>query len=65
VWSLKGESISPGRLNVVKIQEIFHACSTIFIGLDTCIEKESESKTCAEKDKCKVWMYIDARDADI
>jgi hypothetical protein len=41
-------------------QEKFHACSTIFVGLDMFLENESESKTLTEKNKSEVCVHRDA-----
>jgi hypothetical protein len=45
---------------MINNQEKFHACSTIFVGLDTFLGKESESKTHAEKKKYIVCMHRNA-----
>jgi hypothetical protein len=50
--SRKEKSISTFvKHNIVINKETFHACSIIFIGLDTLLEKESECKTHMGKNK--------------
>jgi hypothetical protein len=50
---------------MVNNQKKLHSCSVIFIALDTCLEKKSESKTRAERYSSEVCMHIDAREARI
>jgi hypothetical protein len=44
-------------------QKNVHGSGTIFVGLNIFIEKKSESKTDAGKNKSKIYLYIDTRDA--
>lgn len=51
------------KFNTMNNQKNVHGSGTIFVGLNIFIEKKSESKTDAGKNKSKIYLYIDTRDA--